>query len=222
MPKAVLSWVVVAASVAGFVALCVLVVSGRLLWLDTSVPQWADAARALWLTEIMRSVTHLGDGWTLALLSIAACCALWYSGDRRATLFLLCISAGVGLVDNGLKLAFARERPDVALRLVRASGFAFPSGHAMASAAIYAALAHVARGRSRSWRRWAMPTLAVALVAVVGWSRVYLNVHYASDVLGGWLLGLSWYVLLGQLILGGSAAQPGPRLSSSDPSQRPR
>jgi membrane-associated phospholipid phosphatase len=209
--RAVLPWAVVATSVAGFVALSVLVVSGRLLWLDASVPRWSDALRAHWLTEIMLPVTHLGDGWTLALLSIAGCCALWCSGDRRAALFVLCVSAGVGPVDNGLKLAFARERPDVALQVIRASGFAFPSGHAMASAAIFGALAHVARGRARSWRRWVMPAVAAVLVALVGWSRIYLNVHYASDVLGGWLLGLGWCVLIDRLIPGESAA-PGRRV----------
>jgi membrane-associated phospholipid phosphatase len=203
VPRAVLPWAVGLASVAGFVALSVQVVSGRLSWLDASALGWVDAVRTARLTEVMRAVTHLGDGWTLGLLSVAACCVLWGSGNRRATVFLLCVSAGAGLLDNGLKLAFARERPDIVLRMVRASGFAFPSGHAMASTAVYAALAHVAIGRTRAWRRWAMPMLAVVLVLVVGWSRVYLHVHYASDVLGGWLLGLSWYVLLGQLILGG-------------------
>ncbi|MBN1605517.1 MAG: phosphatase PAP2 family protein [Polyangiaceae bacterium] len=207
MPRAVVPWAVVAASVAGFVTLAVRVAAGHLHGLDTSALRWVGAVRSASLTEVMRSVTHLGDGWTLGLVSVAASCVLWCSGSRRATVFLLCVSAGAGLLDNGLKLAFARPRPDVTLRMVPAAGFAFPSGHAMASAAVYAALAHVASGPSRSWRRWLMPMLAVVLVLVVGWSRVYLHVHYASDVLGGWLLGLGWYVLLRQLILGGGRSR---------------
>jgi undecaprenyl-diphosphatase len=208
MRRDALAWAAVAASAAGFAAVSVLVASGRLLGFDAGVLGWVDSVRTPWLTELMRSVTHLGDGWTLGLLSVVASCLLWRSGHRRATVFLLCVSAGAGLLDNGLKLAFARERPDLALRLARAAGFAFPSGHAMASAAVYAALARVAGGAARCWGRWLLPVLATVLVVGVGCSRVYLNVHFASDVVGGWLLGLGWYVLLGRLLLDRGHSRP--------------
>jgi membrane-associated phospholipid phosphatase len=198
--SAFLPWALVGASWVAFALLSARMASGRPIWLDTTALRWLDATRSSWLTEVMRAVTHLGDGWTLGVLAVIVCCALWGAGCRRAALFVLCVSATVGLLDNGLKLVFARERPQIALRMVRASGFAFPSGHAMASSAIYAALAHVLCGPPRSWRRWAIPA-AVLLTFVVGWSRVYLHVHYPTDVLGGWLLGLSWYVLLVQLML---------------------
>lgn len=199
---AVLPWALVGVCWVAFALLAVCVVSGRSVRLDVGIVHGIEAMRLPWLTPVMRWLTRFGDGWTLGVLSVTVAYALWRAGYRRAALFVLCVSAGVGLVDNALKLVFARERPEASLRMVRASGYAFPSGHAMASTAVYVALAHVLCGLSRSRRWWAIP-MAALLAWVVGCSRVYLNVHHPTDVLGGWVLGLGWYVLLVQLMLRG-------------------
>jgi undecaprenyl-diphosphatase len=92
-----------------------------------------------------------------------------------------------------LKGAFERRRPSLVERLVEAGGFSFPSGHSLASAAIYATAAVlVAVQARRTIDRALCAGVAAAVLAGIGASRVYLGVHYASDVLGGYAAGLAW------------------------------
>ena len=94
------------------------------------------------------------------------------------------------------KAVFERDRPDSSEALASAAGFSFPSGHAMSSLAIYGALTIVAARSFDSPRaRMLVAVLALALVLAIGFSRVYLGVHYASDVLAGFIAGLAWPAL---------------------------
>ena len=97
------------------------------------------------------------------------------------------------LLNHGLKAAFARARPDLVDHLVEVVSPSFPSGHALMSAAVYLTLAGLLgrRGVDAPVRR-SLFWLAVALVLLIGISRVYLGVHWPSDVLGGWVLGALW------------------------------
>jgi undecaprenyl-diphosphatase len=111
-------------------------------------------------------------------------------------LLLLLSVAGGWLISNGLKLGIARPRPDIVPHLIDVSDLSFPSGHAMLSAVTYLTLGALLSGmqRDRALKIYVV-SIAVSLTVLVGISRVYLGVHYPSDVLGGWCAGAVWAVV---------------------------
>jgi undecaprenyl-diphosphatase len=167
--------------------------------LDAAVLCWLYEQRHPQLTRVMRAATALGDGWVLTAITLAAAALLWQP-RRAAATYLLCAGAGIGALSPLLKALFHRARPDVALRLAAAGNYSFPSGHSLGSAAVYGALALVV---AVCFPRLRLPALltCVALVCVIGLSRLYLHVHYPSDVLAGWALGGVWAGALGRWML---------------------
>lgn len=143
----------------------------------------------------MRAWTSLGAMPVLLVVTVVATLIFLWVRDRRAALMMAISGAGAGLLNEALKAAFARARPAAALRLTGASGFAFPSGHSMGSAAVYGALALLL---ARDWpsRRAVIFGGLGAVVLLIGLSRAYLFVHYPTDVLAGWALGLAWTLAL--------------------------
>jgi membrane-associated phospholipid phosphatase len=154
---------------------------------DLRILDWLHKHRGKNVTRFMRVATRLGSVEVLAPLSVLATLALARRGETRAASFVASTATVATATNLLLKALFGRARPDVRLHLSPTSGFAFPSGHAMASAAIYGALAVV---NHQTWQlRWLVRIASTAAVAVVGTSRVYLHVHYPSDVVAGWALG---------------------------------
>lgn len=110
--------------------------------------------------------------------------------------FVLTTSIGGFIVDLILKYAFARERPDMILHLTYVTSKSFPSGHSMMSAAIYLSLASIiARTQNNFTIRLYLIISASILTFLIGLSRIYLGVHYPSDVFGGWLAGSIWAII---------------------------
>jgi undecaprenyl-diphosphatase len=105
-------------------------------------------------------------------------------------------SGGGWLLNNALKLVFARPRPAIVPHLHEVMSPSFPSGHAMTSAAVYltlgALLMHISKGRLT--KIYCM-TIAMLATLLIGSTRVYLGVHYPTDVLAGWLIGMSWALM---------------------------
>jgi undecaprenyl-diphosphatase len=156
--------------------------------LDVRILDWLRARRSPALTRTMRAATRLGSVEVLAPVSLLATLALGLGGKRRAAGFVAATASVATATNLSLKALFGRSRPNVQHHLSRTSGLSFPSGHAMASAAIYGALALVA-AESVPAVRWLSRFVSVAASAGVGSSRVYLHVHYPSDVAVGWALG---------------------------------
>lgn len=142
------------------------------------------------LTLAMKWITVLGSPAVMTGLSIVVWLYLTLARKRPfEALTLLMILAGAGVINNMLKNVFHRIRPELA-PLVPAPGYSFPSGHAFLSTAFYGFLAYlVFRHSSSPIARWAFLCLAALLVLGVGFSRVYLGVHYPSDVLAGFAAG---------------------------------
>jgi len=142
--------------------------------------------------QVFAGLTHLGDTATLTLLCISVAIALLAAGRRGLALGWVAAVAGNGLLNTTLKQIFARVRPVHADGLVLEHGFSFPSGHSSGSVVAYCMLAYLA------WRllpaRWHLPATlaAVALAFTVGASRVFLRVHFASDVIAGFASGAAW------------------------------
>lgn len=191
--------VVVVAGIA-FLLLAGLVMDGDTQQLDEAIVQWFRRADdpALpkgppWLREVGIDITALGSFAVLLLLVTAVGGFLWIHQQKRLTLLLL-ISTGGGFALNSLmKTVFARPRPSVVPHLREVFTPSFPSGHAALSAIVYLTIGvllfEVVKGRTAR-----LYCLAVAMVAtgLVGFSRVYLGVHYPSDVLAGWATGIAW------------------------------
>jgi len=146
-----------------------------------------------WLQEMGRDATALGGvGW-LVFFTLTVAGYLWLDRKAHMSQFLLAASISGMLLTFLLKYYFARPRPDVVPHLSHVSTSSFPSGHSMVSAVVYITLgsllsAVVARRRLKAY----ILCVAMMLTLIVGVSRVYLGVHYPTDVLAGWTAGLSW------------------------------
>ena len=150
----------------------------------------------LWLRLTLRDITALGGSPVLTLLTLIAAGYLIAARKAATAVFLVAAISTGAIAGTLLKLLFARARPDLVAHLVETYSTSFPSGHAMNSAVTFLTLgALLARAEAvRSVRIYLM-AVAVALTLIVGFSRVYLGVHWPSDVLAGWCVGATWAIL---------------------------
>jgi undecaprenyl-diphosphatase len=137
-------------------------------------------------------VSGLGQPFTLGVVVTIGAVYAFARGRRRLALYLVVTVVGGGLVDSAVKVLVNRPRPIVDHPIATAWGQSFPSGHAMSSTVAYGALLLVFLPAIP--RRWHIRAIAgvVALVLAIGLSRLFLGVHFVSDVIGGYVLGLAW------------------------------
>jgi membrane-associated phospholipid phosphatase len=157
---------------------------------DVEFSRWLHVHSDPSLVSVMKVVTLAGNSAFLALLTLGV--AAYLLRHRRINeAVLLCFAAlGIEVLNAGLKLLFHRPRPEIAY--VHLDTYSFPSGHAAGASAIYAVVLYLfARHAHRAWRI-ALSFAYVAVVATVGFSRLYLEVHFLSDVLAGVSLGAAW------------------------------
>jgi undecaprenyl-diphosphatase len=149
-----------------------------------------------WLEIAALDVTALGSAAVLGLTVVAVAGFLMLQGMHRHAAIVLVASAGGWFLNNVLKALFARPRPDVVPHLREVMTLSFPSGHALTSAAIYLTLgALLMRVSDRRVTKFYCMAVAMLATLLIGSTRVYLGVHYPTDVLAGWLIGLSWALL---------------------------
>ncbi len=153
----------------------------------------ADPIGPLWLEQVMRDVTSLGSFTVLTIVTLGAIGYLIIDGKRRAALFVLFAVAGGALLSDLLKHVFARPRPELIAHLVDVKTLSFPSGHAMLSAVTLLTLgALLTRVQTRKRLKAYLIGTAILLTLLVGASRVYLGVHWPTDVFAGWCAGAAW------------------------------
>lgn len=157
-------------------------------WFDSLAYEGLMLFMSPWLTEIVKVITRFGD----VVLLLMVCATLLVIPKSRKSYGLpaiISVVVAAGL-NYAIKHAVARPRPDI-LRLIAETGYSFPSGHAMISAAFYVTLALIIWGRWKGnrGRTTIVMMLFGVLTILIGLSRVYLGVHYASDIIVGWLLG---------------------------------
>lgn len=153
----------------------------------------SDPLGPTWVEELFRDFTALGGIGVLSVLSFASVGYLWLVGMRRVALFVLVAIATGLLLSFGLKTLFDRPRPDLISYGTTVYSASFPSGHSMLSALVYlTGGAILAAAHRRRLTRVYIIAWAVLLTLMVGASRVYLGVHWPSDVLAGWAMGASW------------------------------
>jgi len=141
-------------------------------------------------------ITALGGPTVLTLFTAAACLFLVLDGKKHMALFVFGSIASGLLLSNLLKDSFDRPRPDIVPHEVYAASYSFPSGHSMLSAITYLTLgAMLARSHERKLLKAFFLLTAVFLTVVIGITRVYLGVHWPTDVLAGWTAGAVWALL---------------------------
>jgi len=167
--------------------------SSALAAIDKSFHDWAVRERSGGATLFFVTMTQIGGPIGVAAELIIVAIILAVRRRWRWLIYLVITAGGGGLLNLELKHYFARARPDVAEMLRRANGYSFPSGHAMGSAVAYGALAYLAFRAIRSWpAKTAVIAFLYTLIAAVALSRVYLGVHWISDVLAGVTVGTVW------------------------------
>ena len=164
--------------------------------LDTRFAAWLHEQATPGWTTFFENVTRLGNVPVLVAVTLVAAVILARKGLRTELELLLLAAVGAEILTFGLKLGFERERPFFPDPLATESTYSFPSGHASVSLAVYGTIGYIA-ARHAATRRRQVGILAGAgaLVLLIGLSRLYLGVHYLSDVIAGFSLGLAWVAL---------------------------
>lgn len=157
--------------------------------MDVEALQWLAQIRlsSPQLTGVAELLTWLGSAYFTIGLGLAACLWLLWRGQKDRALLLAMTVAAERLVMDGLKLAVGRPRPSLEGILLLPQSSSFPSGHSGNSMAVFVGIALVAV--APAWRRQAV-TLAMSMSILIGLTRPYLGVHWPSDMIGGWALGL--------------------------------
>lgn len=185
----------------GFVWLAGAIFANRFVVIDESVLTWAHYYWGPTLDQVMLFFTTMGSTVVLAVFVTLVALALLRSRRWIDAIGLIVAGAGAGILNQVLKTIFQRVRPDLFPGPFYLTSYSFPSGHSMGSIACYGMLAFIgARLLRRRSRRVLLILSAALLVLCIGFSRIYFDVHYPTDVLGGFTAGAIWLVITINLV----------------------
>lgn len=157
--------------------------------ISTFIYSWRNPA----LTKLMLFITNLGAGYMLAIAVLIVIFFVWEKHKREALAFAIILVMGLG-INVSLKQMIQRSRPTMSPLVVEKS-YSFPSGHAMNSSVFYLAISFYTYHFTRKKKLSLMATaVAIVLILLIGFSRVYLGVHYPSDVVAGYIVGVWWLI----------------------------
>jgi undecaprenyl-diphosphatase len=199
-PRAIGSLLIVAASAWAFFWIADLVVDGETHATDTRLllafrdPHDLSRLRGpAWLPEVARDITALGGWAVLSLTTLAVVGFLFLSDRSREARFVLTAVAGGLALGYGLKFLFDRPRPEIVPHLSIVKSSSFPSTHSLMAGVTYLTLGSLLTSVVTTARlKWYLLGVALMLTVLVGISRVWVGVHYPSDVVAGWAVGLLW------------------------------
>jgi membrane-associated phospholipid phosphatase len=164
---------------------------------DERLADWLHGRATEPLTDVFRGITRLGNFTTLTAVTLVAVVIFWRRRERIDAAFVALAALGAQVLSTGMKLSFRRDRPFFPDPLATESTFSFPSGHALVSLAVYGSIALVLARRLTSRGKRALLLGATALLVIaIGFSRLYLGVHFLSDVLAGYAAGVAWLAFL--------------------------
>jgi undecaprenyl-diphosphatase len=164
--------------------------------LDGPFRDWVIGHRSGFWTEVMVNASRFGSTPSLIVIVLVVGGWLVWKGRKGDALLVVGGSAGALALGPVLKVIVERPRPALSDHVVFVNSWSYPSGHSLNSMAVLGLLTVLAiRERPGTLRRTALAVLGAFLVVVIGFSRVYLGVHWPSDVLAGWLIGVLWLVV---------------------------
>ena len=167
--------------------------TGSIQSFDEGILKWVETLRTPFFNSMMLDITALGGLALTIVLGLLAVALFLLSRDAIAAIHLIITSAGGFFISIWTKSIISRPRPSIIPQLIHASGFSYPSGHSITSAAIYLTMAILACRHFKSYKaRIVLLALAGIMIALISFSRIYLGVHYPSDTMSGALLGIAW------------------------------
>lgn len=169
------------------------ILDGETLVFDTIVRDSVHELSVPWLTTVMQAASFLGSTEFLFAFGTILVIAFFVTKHYRRAITFSVTTLGAALLIALLKLAFRRPRPEPFFETLLPDSFSFPSGHSLGSFCFYGAVAAIIVNRlSNRWLKLLTLIIAAALILLIGVSRVYLGVHYPSDVLAGFIIGFIW------------------------------
>ena len=202
-PLPALAFLVAAAAFLAFTELADDVLEGENHQIDTTIllmmrsADLADPIGPPWAEEMMRDITALGGVAVLTLVTIFSAIYLLLRKRKDLVLYLAAAAVTGTVLSNLLKAGFSRPRPDIVPHEIVVYTASFPSGHSLVAAVIYLTLGVIlAEAQARYRIKIYILTVAVVVTLLIGISRIYLGVHWPSDVLAGWLAGTAWAFML--------------------------
>ncbi len=164
---------------------------------DEAVLSWLEQSRTAFLDKVMLEITTLGTGVVIIMIVLIASVFLWQTQHKWSVYLLLLSTFGGKLLNTLLKLFYDRPRPSVVEWVTDVHSPSFPSGHAMSSMVVYGTVAYlVGRLDAKRTLRNTTWVIAALVILLIGLSRMYLGVHYPSDVIAGFLAGFAWLLFV--------------------------
>ena len=160
---------------------------------DLSVINIIQGMEMHWLTPIIKVFTWIGSGYVVAPITIIAFILLFFVYQYREQAFLLVtVVVGTVILNGLLKLYFKRERPEI-YRILEETGFSFPSGHTMMAFSLYTIISYILwRNVKTTLKRVLLVLFTTFMILIISTSRIYLGVHYPSDIVGGFIASALW------------------------------
>ena len=174
-----------------FIIITALVVTNNIAWFDDSVYNFIIGLRSAPLDFILKTITRLGDTVVIIIIVVAALIFL----NKKDRVILGSSTIITVTLNQAIKHILKRPRPDH-LRLIKQGGFSYPSGHSMIAVCVYGIMIYLINKKIKNKKiKIALSILLTLLILAIGISRIYVGVHYPSDVLGGFLLSLAILIL---------------------------
>lgn len=196
--KLVLRSVIIGGALICFAYLAYMISTHDVLAFDTAIREWAYSQRNPLRNNILIGITYMGNWQTIVALGLVL--LAWPATRKPVGLPFAITAASSTIIYKVAKSIFQRPRPDLSVRIIEESGFSFPSGHSMNCLVIYGILIYLIRRYCRNRQAANVLTVILTLlILAIGCSRVYVGVHFPTDILGGWSLGIA--VLAGAIII---------------------
>jgi len=172
-----------------FIVILILVLNGNISNFDNSIYSLISNTISNSMTSFMKIITFLGSAYTIITITVLL---ILFSKDK---IYFSINLIGIFLLNQLLKHIIQRPRP-VDINIINESGYSFPSGHSMVSMAVYGLIIYyIYKNINNKRLKWILILLLSILILLIGFSRIYLGVHFPSDVLGGFILSLIWLIM---------------------------
>ena len=161
---------------------------------DETILLWVNQFSSPMLDQVMLTGTRLGDPDIVVPLTCIGVVWLWWRWRWQIAAIFAITCVGGAVLSTGLKMLFGKERPELWSQMITETSYSFPSGHALGSMVLYGALAYLLAQRFQS-QKWLVYGVAALLIGSIGFSRIYLGVHWPTDVAAGYSIGFLWLSL---------------------------